>query len=290
MTGSFGTSRVLDGDDSNNILRKLRNGGATLVIGVLLAILFFSSITSIPAGHVGVITLFGKVDTRPGETLGEGMHFINPFKTSHEMSVRTQTAKETARVPSSEGLEMALDTSLIFHVRADKAAELYQRVGPNYAEVLIEPQLRSSIREATASHSANTLYSSARAEVQEQIRKDIEANLAPRGIEVESVLLRDIQLPQSVQAAIQAKQQAEQESLAMSFRLQKERQEADRKRIEAQGIQDFQRIVSQGISSQLLEWKGIEATEALAKSPNTKIVVIGNQKNGLPLVLGGADR
>lgn len=286
MAGSFSASRVVDADDSN-ILRKLRNGGVTIVIGFLLLILLWSSVTSVPAGHVGVLALFGKVDTRPGETLGEGIHLVNPFKRVHEMSVRTQTVKETARVPSSEGLEMALDTSLIFHIRPDKAAELYQRVGTNYIEVIVEPQLRSSIREATASHSANALYSSARVEVQEQIRKDLEANLAPRGIEIENVLLRDVQLPPSVQAAIQAKQQAEQESLAMSFKLQKEKQEAERKRIEAQGIQDFQRIVSQGISAQLLEWKGIEATESLAKSPNTKIVVIGNPKNGLPLVLGG---
>jgi regulator of protease activity HflC (stomatin/prohibitin superfamily) len=283
------TQRVIDGDDGSNIIQKIRTGGLTLVIGFVLLILLWASIASVPAGHVGVLTLFGKVDTRPTATLSEGIHLVNPFKVNHVMSVRTQTAKETARVPSSEGLEMALDTSLIYHLNAAKAAEVFQRVGPRYEEVLIEPQLRSSIREATASHSANTLYSSARAEVQEQIRKDLEANLAPRGIEIESVLLRDIQLPPSVQAAIQAKQQAEQESLAMSFKLQKEKQEADRKRIEAQGIQDFQRIVSQGISSQLLEWKGIEATEALAKSPNTKIVVIGNPKNGLPLVLGGKD-
>lgn len=290
MTGSFGTSRVVDADDANTFLNRLRHGGVTVVVAIGLLILFWSSVTSVPAGHVGVMSLFGKVDTRAGETLGEGIHLVNPFKSVREMSVRTQTVKETSRVPSSEGLEMALDTSLIFHVRADKAADLYQRVGTNYLEVLVEPQLRSSIREATASHSANTLYSSARVEVQEQIRKDLEASLAPRGIEIENVLLRDIQLPPTVQTAIQAKQQAEQESLAMSFKVQKEKQEAERKRIEAQGIQDFQRIVSQGISTQLLEWKGIEATEALAKSPNTKIVVIGNQKNGLPLVLGGTDR
>lgn len=282
-----GTQRVIDGDNGGaTILRKLLGGGATLVIGFILLILVWSSVASVPAGHVGVLTLFGRVT---GTTLSEGIHLVNPFAANHVMSVRTQNVKETARVPSSEGLEVALDTSLIYHLRPEKAAELYQKVGPNYDEVIIEPQLRSSIREATASHSANTLYSSARAEVQEQIRKDLEANLAPRGIEIESVLLRDIQLPSSVQAAIQSKQQAEQESLAMSFKLQKEKQEADRKRIEAQGIHDFQQIVSQGISPQLLEWKGIEATEALAKSSNSKIIVIGNPKNGLPLVLGGKD-
>jgi regulator of protease activity HflC (stomatin/prohibitin superfamily) len=255
-----------------------------LVAGFLLLILLWSSIASVPAGHVGVLTLFGKVDT--SGVLPEGIHLVNPFKTNHVMSVRTQTAKETARVPSSEGLEMSLDTSLIYHLNSAKAAEVYQKVGPKYEETIIEPTLRSAIREATASHSANALYSSARTEVQEQIRKDLVAALTPRGIEIEAVLLRDIQLPPTLQTAIQAKQQAEQESLAMSFKLQKEKQEADRKRIEAQGIHDFQQIVSQGISSQLLEWKGIEATESLAKSPNTKIVVIGNPKNGLPLVLG----
>jgi prohibitin 1 len=284
MPGYSGTQRVLDSDDGGNVLNRIRTGGLTLVAGLFLLILLWSSVASVPAGHVGVLTLFGKVDT--SEVLPEGIHLVNPFKANHVMSVRTQTVKETARVPSSEGLEMALDTSLIYHLNPAKAAEVYQRIGPNYETTIIEPELRSSIREATASHSANALYSSARTEVQEQIRKDLIAALTPRGIEIEAVLLRDIQLPPTLQTAIQAKQQAEQESLAMSFKLQKEKQEADRKRIEAQGIHDFQQIVSQGISSQLLEWKGIEATESLAKSPNTKIVVIGNPKNGLPLVLG----
>jgi prohibitin 1 len=255
----------------------------SIFVLIVLAILLFASAASVPAGHVGVLTLFGRVT---GEILPEGIHMVNPFKANHVMSVRTQSQKETARVPSQEGLEIALDTSLIFHLKPESAAAVYQQIGPDYVETFIEPNLRSAIREATASHSANTLYSSARAEVQTEIHRTLEGILAPRGIEVESILLRDIQLPATVRTAIEAKQQAEQESLAMNFRLQKERQEADRKRIEAQGIHDFQQIVAQGISSQLLEWKGIEATEALAKSPNSKIVVIGNPKNGLPLVLG----
>src|SRR5205085_11002207 len=136
-----------------------------------------------------------------------------------------------------------------------------------------------------ASHSANALYTGEREKVGQEIYSALVRELAPRGIEVEAVLLRDIQLPATLKASIELKQQAEQESLAMSFKLQKERQEADRKRIEAAGVRDFQQIVSQGISNQLLEWKGIEATENLAKSPNTKIVLIGNTKNGLPLVM-----
>jgi regulator of protease activity HflC (stomatin/prohibitin superfamily) len=150
----------------------------------------------------------------------------------------------------------------------------------------VEPNLRSAIRESTASHSANALYSGEREKVAAEIINALNRELGKRGIVVENVLLRDIQLPAALKQSIEAKQQAEQESLAMSFRLQKEKQEAERKRIEAAGIRDFQQIVAQGISPQLLEWKGIEATETLAKSPNTKVVVIGNQKNGLPLILG----
>jgi prohibitin 1 len=262
-----------------NILRFLGIG----FVGFLAVILLFSSVTRVDSGHVGVMTLFGKVTK---EVLPEGLHFINPLKTTHELSIRTQELKETASVPSSEGLVLNLDTSLIYHLNPDKAWDVYQNIGPNYVMVLIEPNLRSAIREATASHSANALYSSERETVAQQIVGQLKAQLGPRGVEVESILLRDIQLPSTLRASIELKQQAEQEALAMSFRLQKETQEAQRKRIEAQGISDFQRIVAQGISAQLLEWKGIEATENLAKSPNSKIVVIGSGKNGLPLILG----
>jgi regulator of protease activity HflC (stomatin/prohibitin superfamily) len=181
---------------------------------------------------------------------------------------------------------MSLDTSLIYHLNPDKAAEVFQKIGPNYVQVLIEPNLRAAIREATASHTANALYTGEREMVAKQIFDQLANLLGQRGIIVESVLLRDIQLPATLKASIESKQQAEQESLAMSFRLQKEKQEADRKRIEAAGVRDFQTIVAQGISPQLLEWKGIEATELLAKSPNAKVVVIGSGKSGLPLILG----
>jgi regulator of protease activity HflC (stomatin/prohibitin superfamily) len=122
--------------------------------------------------------------------------------------------------------------------------------------------------------------------VAKQVQDQLVTQLGSRGITIQNVLLRDIQLPATLKAAIEAKQQAEQESLAMNFRLQKETQEAQRKRIEAAGVRDFQQIVAQGITPSLLEWKGIEATENLAKSSNTKVVVIGNNKNGLPLILG----
>ena len=250
----------------------------------LVVIFLFASVTRVQSGHVGVLTLFGRVT---GEVLPEGIHMINPFKSSNEMSIRTQEIKESASVPSAEGLVMNLDTSLIYHLDPEKAADVYQKIGPNYMNVFIEPNLRAAIREATASHSANALYSGERELVAKQIRDQLTTLLGQRGILVESILLRDIQLPQTLKTSIETKQQAEQEALAMSFRLQKEKQEAERKRIEAAGIRDFQQIVAQGISPQLLEWKGIEATENLAKSANAKVVVIGNPKNGLPLILGG---
>jgi prohibitin 1 len=250
----------------------------------LVVIFLFASVTRVQSGHVGVLTLFGRVT---GKVLPEGIHMINPFKSSTEMSIRTQEIKESASVPSAEGLVMNLDTSLIYHLDPEKAADVYQKIGPNYMNVFIEPNLRAAIREATASHTANALYSGERELVAKQIRDQLTTLLGQRGILVESILLRDIQLPQTLKTSIETKQQAEQEALAMSFRLQKEKQEAERKRIEAAGIRDFQQIVAQGISPQLLEWKGIEATENLAKSANAKVVVIGNPKNGLPLILGG---
>jgi regulator of protease activity HflC (stomatin/prohibitin superfamily) len=253
-----------------------------LAVLVLVIILLMASTTSIPTGNVGVLTLFGRVT---GETLPEGIHLMNPLKSVQKLSIQTQSVKESANVPSNEGLILALDTSLLFRLDKDKAAFVYQTVGDSYAEKIVEPTLRAAIRASTSAHSANALYTNARELVQKQILDELTVQLAPRGVIVENVLLRDVQLPAMLKGSIEAKQQAEQDALRMSFILQKEKQEAERKRIEAQGIADFQKIVAAGISPQLLEWKGIEATEKLAASSNAKVVIIGNPKNGLPLVL-----
>jgi prohibitin 1 len=256
---------------------------AIVPVVIIIFILLWASVAYVPAGHVGVLTLFGRVT---GEVLPEGTHMVNPFKGNNIMSVRTQEIKETASVPSNEGLIITLDTSLLFRLNVEKAADVYRTVGPRYQDVVVEPNLRASIREVTASHSANALYSGEREKVAQEITTQLTRELSKRGVVVENILLRDIQLPATLKVSIETKQQAEQESLAMAFRLQKEKQEAERKRIEAAGIRDFQQIVAQGISSQLLEWKGIEATEKLADSKNSKIVVIGSPKHGLPLILG----
>ena len=237
---------------------------------------------TIDTGHVGVTTLFGRLT---GEQLPEGLHLVNPLKRVAELSIRTQEIKEHADVPSSEGLIIGLDTSLLYRLDPARAGEVFQKIGPRYVDIVVTPNLRSVIRAVTAAHTANTaLQRRPRAGGAADARPAHSRFSSARRL-VENVLLRDIRLPDTLRAAIEAKQQSEQQAQQMQFVLQRERQEAERKRIEAQGVSDFQRIVSTGISDALLEWKGIEATEKLVNSPNSKIVVIGNPKNGLPLIL-----
>ena len=260
--------------------------GRSVGIVLLLAIVAATAscgFRTIDTGHVGVTTLFGKLT---GEQLAEGLHLVNPLKRVAQMSVRTQEIKEHADVPSSEGLIIGLETSLLYRLEPERAGEVFQKIGPRYLEIVVQPNLRSVIRAVTAAHTANALYSEGREGVAQQMLNQLKPILEARGVMVENVLLRDIKLPDTLRNAIEAKQQADQQSQQMQFVLQRERQEADRKRIEAQGVADFQRIVSTGISDQLLQWKGIEATEKLVNSTNSKIVVIGNPKNGLPLILG----
>jgi prohibitin 1 len=261
-----------------------RRYGLVLFVIVLLGVIGLNSIASVGTGHVGVVTLFGRVT---GRTMGEGIHLVNPLARVHQLSVKTQEVKERATVPSKEGLTMSLEASVLYHVQPDRAPDLFQRVGPNYPDVLLVPNFRSAMRSVTASNAASSLYSDARETIARQILTDLQTQVQPRGIVIENVLLRDLQLPDTLKQAIEAKQQAQQEAQRMEFVLQRERQEAERKRVEAEGIKDFQNIVTEGISEKLLEWKGIEATVELARSPNSKVIVVGNTKTGLPLVFSG---
>ncbi len=256
------------------------------LIGVALLLLFLigNPLTVIPAGDVGVKDFFGNVSPN---ILTSGVHFVLPFTKVVKMSIKTQEVKETAEVPSKEGLIMDLETSVLYRLDPSKAPEIYRTVGRDYGTIAVLPQIRSALREITASYEAKDLYSSQREKIASEIFDLVNKMSGGRGIITEAVLLRKIGLPALVANAIQEKLKREQEAEQMKFVLQKEEQEAQRKRIEAQGVADFQRIVAQGISQQLLEWKGIEATEKLALSPNTKIVVIGNPKSGLPIILGG---
>jgi len=261
-----------------------RRMGVVIGLVVLAGVVLASSLAYVPAGNVGVLTLFGRVTD---EVLSEGTHIVSPLKRNVTMSVRTQELQEQASVPSQEGLLVTLDTSLLFRLNPEQAHVAYRTIGPDYINVVVVPNLRSAIRSITAANSANALYTGQREVVAQRIAEELRRELEPRGVVIESLLLRDVQLPQMLRQAIEAKQQAEQEALRMSFILEREKQEAERKRIEAAGISDFQKIVAQGISQQLLTWKGIEATEKLAASSNAKVVVIGSAgSNGLPLILG----
>ena len=181
---------------------------------------------------------------------------------------------------------MVIEVSVLYHLDPEKAADVYRTVGEDFVGVILEPQFRSITRGVTASYEAKALYTSEREAVAKLIQDDLKLLVGPRGIVVEATPMRQLTLPAKITAAIEDKLSADQESQRMTFVLTKEKQEAERKRIEAQGVADFQRIVTDGISDKLLQWKGIEATQDLAKSPNSKIVIIGNSKNGLPLVLG----
>jgi prohibitin 1 len=261
----------------------VRSVGTLLLIAIAV-IVAFSSTSCVKTGHVGVVTLFGRVT---GQTLTEGIHVVNPTASVTELSIKTQEVKEHASVPSKEGLIMGVEASVLYHLDPARAAEVFRQIGPNYAEVVLQPTFRSAMRAITAGNTAASLYSDARESIARLIQEDVARQVTPRGIIIENVLLRDLQLPDTLKHAIEAKQQAQQEAQRMEFVLQREKQEAERKRVEAAGIKDFQDIVSQGISEKLLEWKGIEATMELVKSQNSKIIVVGNSKNGLPLVYSG---
>ena len=266
------------------------SGGIRLAVIAIVALVLFAlanPIKVIPAGHVGVKDFFGVVSKR---ALSPGVHLVFPLTRVVRMTTQTQQIKETAEVPSQEGLIMDLEASLLFRLEPSMAADIYRTVGRDYVGTVVEPQIRSAIREITATYDAKALYSSAREKIAQEIAAHVTKITTDRGIIIEAVLLRKIGLPAIVANAIQEKLRREQEAEQMKFVLQKEQQEAERKRIEAHGIADFQRIVAAGISPQLLEWKGIEATEKLALSQNSKIVVIGNPKSGLPIILGGVDR
>jgi len=250
-----------------------------MAISVLIAISQFFAV--VPAGHVGIVDFFGSVSDT---SLKSGINFVNPLARVVNMSIQTQEILEIAEVPSKEGLNIGLNVSVLYHLNPEKASMVYKTVGEDYKDIIIIPQFRSVIREVTSSYDAKALYTSMRENISLLISENLKKLLGPRGIEIEATPSRNVTLPQGLMNSIEEKLRAEQESQRMEWILNKEKLEAERKKIEARGIADFQAIVTLGISEQLLRWKGIEATEKLASSPNTKVIIIGG-KDGLPLIL-----
>jgi prohibitin 1 len=269
--------------EEHNMMFKTTASAAGIVAVIFGLIAITQMFTQIPAGHVGVVDFFGVVSDR---TLPAGIQPVNPMAEVVKFSIQTKEHKETMQVLSREGLTISLEISALYRLNPDSAAQVYKTIlGGDYEGIVLVPQFRSISRSVTASFQASALYSTEREQLAISIQNELGAVVAKRGIIVESTPLRNVGLPPQLTEAIETKQRADQESQRMQFILAKERQEADRKRIEAQGISDFQTIVARGISDQLLRWKGIETTEKLASSPNAKVIVIGGGKDGLPLIL-----
>jgi len=255
---------------------------AAAITAIALLGAFAQTVTVVPAGHVGVVDFFGIVSDN---TLKAGINIINPLAKVEKFSIQTKELKEVMQVLSREGLTIGLEISALYRLEPDSAASVYKKIGVDFEDIVLKPQFRSVSRAVTANFAASALYSTEREALGVNIMSELSSIVAVRGITIESTPLRNVALPTQLTEAIEQKQRADQESQRMEFILTKERQEADRKRVEAQGVADFQRIVATTISEQLLRWKGIEATMKIAESPNAKVVIIGSGKDGLPVIL-----
>lgn len=262
-------------------------------IGVFIAAIF-SSIAQVGAGEAGVQVLFGSVQDG---VLKSGLNFVNPLIDVEKMDVKTQaytmssirdegqqSGDDAISSLSMDGLTLKLDVTVWFRLSENDAPQVYRTIGTDYVEKIVRPAVRTAIRDVSVGYSATDIYSIKREDFVRDITKNLENAFNGRGIILERVLLRNVELPEKVRAAIDEKIASEQRAQQMVYVLQKEKQEAERKRVEAQGIADYNRIVSQSITDQVLQLKGIEATLELGKSPNSKMVIM-NGKN-MPLIFG----
>ncbi|MDF7813515.1 prohibitin family protein [Hymenobacter sp. YC55] len=276
-------------------LERLR--GVLLLGGTLLAVLglALSAVVQIEPGEVGVQTLFGSIQPR---ILTSGLNVVNPLVNVTEFDTRTQNYTMSAqhdegqqagddaiRVLSADGLEVVIDLTVLYRVRPDKAPQILSTIGEQYQDAIVRPITRTRIRDNAVYYDAVALYSTRRDEFQTRIFSSIEKDFKQRGLELEQLLIRNIQLPASVKRSIESKISAEQEAQKMQFVLQKERQEADRKRVEAQGIADYQKIINAELSDKLLQYESIKANQAIATSANSKVIIMGQSRGASPQVL-----
>lgn len=272
-----------------------RFGGVLKTVGIMVVVagLLLSAVKIIEPGRVGVQVLFGRVQD---QVLESGLHIINPAVDVTTFSVQTENYTMSAKsaegqvqgddaikVLSSDGLEVTIDLSVLYKINPAKAPFILQNIGVNYEDKIVRPVTRTAIRDNAVNYQAVDLYSTKREEFQYKINKTITDNFAKNGLEVQQILVRNISLPATVRASIESKIQAEQDAQKMQFVLQKERQEADRKRVEAQGIADYQRIISIGLTDKQLQYQSILAQKEIALSQNAKIIVMGGKGNPIML-------
>lgn len=262
------------------------------VIAIVIG-LMSSMFKQIDAGEVGVQSLYGNVQP---DILESGLHVINPLMDITEFDIQTQNYTMSAihaegaqegddaiRVLSNDGLEVVIDLTVLYRVSPTESPKIYKQIGVNYIDKIVRPVTRTRIRDNAVYYDAVALYSTKRNEFQQRIYKSIEEDFKKRGLVLEQLLIRNINLPASVKLSIESKINAEQDAQKMTFVLQKEKQEAERKRVEAQGIADYQRIIALGLTDKQLQYEQIKAQKELAASPNTKIIFM-NGKNS-PVIL-----
>lgn len=258
-----------------------------IIFAIILLIVFWSRMTvTIEAGHGGVLfrTFGGGIDT--SQTFGEGFHFIAPWNKMYVYETRQQEIAEDMNVLSSNGLEIKVDVSAWYQPLWTDLGILHQRIGKDYLSRVVNPSLRSSARKVIGRYTPEQIYSTRRDAIQEEIFIETKKILDEKYVQLNQILIRSIILPPTIKTAIESKLRQEQEALEYEFKLEKAIQEAERQRIDAEGKARANRILSASLTDKILTEKGIEATKKLAESPNTKIVIVGNSKNGLPLILG----
>lgn len=255
-----------------------------LLIGILAAtVSLLKTFTIIPSGKVGVIEVFGKVYPEP---LSPGVHWVNPFGNVLKFSTRLRDMPEKISATSQEGLNLVVEGTIQYRLDPNSAADVYQNVGVNDGEI-VRSRFQAIMREITSSYPARDIYTAKREEVTRRLRLSMRESLTPLGFIVEEAFLKDVELPEKLQVAIEQKMEVEQDNQRMELVLEKERQEAERKRIEALGIAEYQQIISPGLTSQFLQWRSIEATDRLANSNNSKVVIMGGSGNNsnVPVIL-----
>jgi len=255
-------------------------GKIGIVAGVVLIVA--SGIRIIDPGEVGVLDLFGKVQEKE---IYSGINLVNPLMKVHPFSVKTQEIKESMMVPSQEGLQVDLEVSILFRMKADAASDIFMTIGSNYENIVIMPMFRSAARDVTVRYDAKALYTSSREIISQSIFDDLKKNIDGRGFILENVLLRSITLPPTVTNAIEDKVKAEQEAQKMQFVLQKESQEAERKRIEAGGIRDANKVIAEGLTDSYIRWYRIEMLKQLVNSPNNTIIIIPEDLKSVPMIM-----
>lgn len=243
--------------------------------------------SQVPSGHRGVFYYKFSGGTELGKIYQEGFVWHLPWNNMFIYKTQLQENKEGLVVLSSDGATIRMEVSILYRPLPTRIDSLQVSIGKNYYNVAIAPSIRTIARAVAGRYKPEEIYSSKREEMADAIVSEMQAAMSDKFLEIENVLIRDVQLPAKISEAINFKLTADQEAQRKMFEIEKEKLEADRKRVEARGIADFQKIVATGITPSLLKWKGIEATIKIAESPNTKIIIIGNTKDGMPLILGG---